>query len=247
MYKIAICDDNVIFRKFLKNEIEKNAFFPPESRIYEYEQGEQMLMEMEGVFDLAIIDIQLPKRNGFSIAEELFRMNPTAVLVYCSGVVMPTDEAFLVQPYRYLLKQADSKKMQKDMEDILKEMQARQRQCYCFLSEGREEIRIDVEDILYFAAVYNGCVIKCYEVRDAKRELRTIYSKERVQKIEEKVCRGNLFRIQRSYIVNFDYVVRVRDNAVLMEDGVEICISRKKRQEFHKLFTKYIGMKYRRS
>lgn len=105
MYKIAICDDNLFFIKQLRTMLKEKIRSDDQIEIYEYHSGEQLLMEMDHFFDVIFMDVVLPKRDGMSIAEELYRMNPLILLIYCSGTILPTTEAFQVQPYRYLLKQ----------------------------------------------------------------------------------------------------------------------------------------------
>lgn len=247
MHKIAICDDNPIFRDYLKNLIKTNPHCPTDSIIYEYSSGEQMIMEMDGLFDLAIIDIQLPKRNGFSIAEELFKLNPTGILVYCSGVIMPTVEAFKVQPYRYLLKQETKTQMLQDIDCILKEMKRRHHQYFSTMTADNEEIRLKLNDILYFSSQHRGCDIRYYNIANGERRLQTISSKNRIHDINLRINKSTFFLIQRSFIINFDYIVMVDTNSVTMEDGMIINISRVKTQAFHNSFSDYIGVKYRRN
>lgn len=73
MYKIAICDDNLFFIKQLRTMLKEKIRSDDQIEIYEYHSGEQLLMEMDHFFDVIFMDVVLPKRDGMSIAEELYR------------------------------------------------------------------------------------------------------------------------------------------------------------------------------
>lgn len=246
MYKIAICDDNPFFRETLKNAIRSNEDTPPNYTIYEYSFGEQMLMDMEDLFDLAIIDIQLPKKNGFFIAEELYKLNPEGLLVYCSGVVMPTMEAFRVQPYRYLLKQGNSVDFEENISDIMRALKDKCSLCCDFHIKNGEIVRKCMNDILYITSHHNGCILKCYTYKNMARKLESIHIADKMHTLFNTIKKDHFFLIQRSFFVNFNYIVSVKKDMIIMEDGLEINLSRKKRQEFHHAFSEYVGTKYKR-
>ena len=148
MYKIAICDDDLFFIKQLRAMLEEKIRSDDQIEIYEYHSGEQLLMEMDQFFDVIFMDVVLPKRDGMSIAEALYRMNPLILLIYCSGTILPTSEAFQVQPYRYLLKQEMNQSWDQNIDDILQEMKLRNQKILKFTYE-KEEKWIHSDDLLY--------------------------------------------------------------------------------------------------
>ena len=162
MYKIAICDDNLFFIKQLRAMLEEKIRLDDQIKIYEYHSGEQLLMEMDHFFDVIFMDVVLPKRDGMSIAEELYKMNPLILLIYCSGTILPTSEAFQVQPYRYLLKQEMNQSWDRNIDDILHEMKLRNQKILKVTCE-KEERWIHSDNLLYVMTEGKHSKITFYE------------------------------------------------------------------------------------
>lgn len=245
MYKIAICDDNLFFIKQLRTMLKEKIRSDDQIEIYEYHSGEQLLMEMEHFFDVIFMDVVLPKRDGMSIAEELYRMNPLILLIYCSGTILPTTEAFQVQPYRYLLKQEMNQSWDRNIDDILHEMKLRNQKILKVTCE-KEERWIHSDNLLYVMTEGKHSKITFYENEEKQRKIKTITVRENIREIEEKMDQETCYRVHRSVIVQFNYIVQIKNNIITMEDGQKIQISRMKAKKFHEKFSDYMGVKYRR-
>ena len=70
--------------------------------------------------------------------------------------------------------------------------------------------------------------------------------KEEFRKLKEKRDQETCYRVHRSVIVQFNYIVQIKNNIITMEDGQKIQISRMKAKKFHEKFSDYMGVKYRR-
>jgi len=53
---------------------------------------------------VVLIDIDLPKRNGLDLAQEIFDINPWTYLVFCTGFAEYREKAFEVYAFDYLVK-----------------------------------------------------------------------------------------------------------------------------------------------
>lgn len=118
MYYIGICDDDPVFIEYIKrlfSELCKDIKF------YEYLSGEQLLLDMEDreKFDCLILDVAMPGMDGNETARNFRKEFPDTLLIFCSGVCMPTVESFETTPYRYWLKQYTKEKMCKEVEGVL--------------------------------------------------------------------------------------------------------------------------------
>lgn len=65
-------------------------------------------------------------------------------------------------------------------------------------------------------------------------------TKKKISEIEELLPSEYFVRCHRSYIVNVKYIKSILKNHVLLEDGVEIPISRGKYKEINDAFINYI-------
>ena len=153
--------------------------------------------------------------------------------------------AFQVQPYRYLLKQEMNQSWDRNIDDILHEMKLRNQKILKVTCE-KEERWIHSDNLLYVMTEGKHSKITFYENEEKQRKIKTITVRENIREIEEKMDQETCYRVHRSVIVQFNYIVQIKNNIITMEDGQKIQISRMKAKKFHEKFSDYMGVKYRR-
>jgi len=74
------------------------------------QQAIDLYLQHANDIDLIILDVMMPKKNGFEVAEQIFRHNENAKILICSGYYQANDEevrvfskmkGFLQKPYTY--------------------------------------------------------------------------------------------------------------------------------------------------
>lgn len=147
MIKIGICDDDKNFRTLLAEAIRRED---SESFIYEYSTGETLIQDEENDLDLLFLDIQLPGISGNKASEIMKKKNKDLILVFVSGIYLPTPESFCVQPYRYLLKQSNPSEIQRELGTILTYTKEHKGKKYFIVEDDGMYQKIDIDEILYF-------------------------------------------------------------------------------------------------
>ena len=61
--------------------------------------------------------------------------------------------------------------------------------------------------------------------------------------IEKELINDDLVRVHKSYIVNFKYIKKMMTNSILLENGVEIPIARRRKKQVDILLAKKISEK----
>ena len=131
--------------------------------------------------------------------------------IYCSGTIRPTTEAFQVQPYRYLLKQEMNQSWDRNIDDILHEMKLRNQKILKVTCE-KEEKWIHSDNLLYVMTEGKHSKITFYENEEKQRKIKTITVRENIREIEEKMDQETCYRVHRSVIVQFNYIVQIKNN-----------------------------------
>ncbi len=81
MARILIADDDANFRSVLGSVLENAGHEPGFAA-----DGEQAVdVYNRGAFDLAIIDLVLPAKNGVQVIREILKLDPAAKLIAISG------------------------------------------------------------------------------------------------------------------------------------------------------------------
>ena len=198
MIKIGICDDDKNFRTLLAEAIRRED---SESFIYEYSTGETLIQDEENDLDLLFLDIQLPGISGNKASEIMKKKNKDLILVFVSGIYLPTPESFCVQPYRYLLKQSNPSEIQRELGTILTYTKEHKGKKYFIVEDDGMYQKIDIDEILYFSIIRRGCEIHILQNGTGK----ILRTRKRIQEIEEELRRelDTIINISIIFLLSF--------------------------------------------
>jgi DNA-binding LytR/AlgR family response regulator len=255
MYKIAICDDNYEDLKRLKRILLDSKECPENIEILEYDSGEECLYDIPLDLNVLILDIQLTGMDGNEVAKHIRNISKELILVFCTAVVLPSVDSFVVQPFRYIMKYFQEEEISKNFEDILKEMKSRKESYFLNVKAGRKFIQVNLNDIIYIA-IHNRVAKICLDEREKEKIAFTFESpleapkelitNRKLEDLYEELKNRGFEYAHNSYIVNMDYVVRIDGCFIKLKNGMELNLSRSRRITFNKRFSEYLGLKYRR-
>ena len=243
MIKIAIVDDNEIFLQEMKQTVEACGEFTSDMVCDTYSGGNAFLQADEGTYQLVILDMQMEGKSGYETAQRLRERGDFTVLAFVSGVILPEPEHFKVQPYRYILKNADPEERGRDIEALLRETKRR----ICsemveVVSDGKAW-RVLVKDILYIVKAKRGSLLNIEDKNAVKENLP---SNEKLESWYQQLCDQGFEYAHTSYIVNLRSVTKIMKDELTLSNGEILGISRSCRRKFHESFSVYFHKKYKR-
>lgn len=220
MYRIGICDDDAVFTKYIERLFKEEGI---EAEFYEYLSGEELVQDVKerDSFDLLVLDVMMPGMDGNETAKEFRTQFPNTLLVFCSGVCLPTVESFEATPYRYWLKEYTEEKMKSEIKNVLQKMEKNRKPSP-------------------FVMVKKGTVFYCAgenEVYTSARKLAEIY---------EQLKEFGFVYAHNSYIVNLRHIVVVSLKELELRNGQKLTVSRSRAKEFRKAFVADVAQKYER-
>lgn len=215
---IAICDDEEIFRTYLRNLLVKDSFACGQDiRVEEYALGEALLaaVEEESIRpDLIFLDIRMPGLDGLETARALRQKGEKSLIVFLSSLSEYARKGYEVKAFRYLLKEEADRELGKVMEECRKELGE---DWFSFV-QGHQIHRIPKDDILFFESQKRLILLH------TARESYTFYRK--LDMLEAELEGSGFLRCHRSYLVQERYVRRWKGNSLWLEDGTEVPVSR---------------------
>lgn len=237
MYYIGICDDDPMFISYIKRLFGAE---PQEFEFYEYLSGEALISDLgeRERFDLLILDILMPGMDGNLTAREFRKQFPHTLLVFCSGVYLPTVESFEAIPYRYWLKEYTESRMKSEIADVLSEMKKRRVQPYIMGKINNRLIRLSPEQIFYIAIAKRGSILYCSDTQEKYR------CSQKLSDLFELLKDFGFAYAHNSYIVNLKHVVAVDSKELELENREKLSISRARAKEFKKAFAICLAKKY---
>lgn len=231
MLNIAICDDDMALTSYIEEllhnlgeelgiTIHCDIFFDGSTLVENILRGTG--------YDLIYLDIEMPKVNGISAAEQIRNREFPALIVYVSSYEKYLKELFNTEPFRFLSKPIDGNKFRSVFMDANKRI--RQKSEYFSFSYNKEYIKIPLGKIYYFESrnrviyIHTARTVRCENTETGEAEYR-FYGK--MNDVEKQLSDSNarFLRIHQSYLVNFDYIKSMNFTSVTMSDGTVLQIS----------------------
>jgi len=235
--RIAICDDEYAQRQFLQELVcswaqcdeqsgRSNAAPPiPISNsisIRTFDSAEAFLFAFaeDQSFDILLLDIQMQAMDGVALAKEIRKENDILQIIFITGYPDYIAEGYDVSALHYLMKPVDEQKLFAVLDRAAARVKAfgsSSRRTILF-PKGGGSVRIPAADIHYAEAFSHYVTLY---TRDGQQDFNM-----RLSDMEQLLGEG-FFRCHRSYIVAMKHVRRVTRNAMVLDCGKEIPLSRR--------------------
>ena len=154
---IAICDDEPMLCKFLKNEL---YFYFNEHNIHAvvetYGDGHSLLNASQR-FELIILDYQMPGINGLQTAKEIRSVNKNCTILFLTSFPEIVYDTFEYDTFRFLIKPLDKEKLYEALDSF------RQKTNFFYpisLTIDGEFYKIESKEIVYIEANGKNSVIR---------------------------------------------------------------------------------------
>ena len=239
--QIAVCDDEKGIRNMFAEKIER---LYPAADLSLYQSGEELLLS-DKEFDILLLDIQMPGKNGMETAKELRRKNKKTIIIFVTALDDFVFQAFDVGAFHYLVKPFEDGKFAEVLLNAVKQSEDRKKQERAgrkreqpslMITTGGEHVSVNLEDIVY-AEVFDRKVI--LHTMDSDIEY---YGK--MKELEEKAG-DEFFRTHRSFLVNFGYIRKYDATTVYLKKG-QALMAKQNYREFVKQYLRYNQRKGRR-
>ena len=149
--RIAICDDEEIFRMYLRNLLIKDSFTRgTDIQVAEYADGEALLEATQVSAerpDVVFLDIRMPGMDGLETAKLLRQRGEKCLIVFLTSLSEYARKGYEVRAFRYLLKEEAERELSRVMEDCRGELEEA---CWFSFAQGHQTYRVPREEILYF-------------------------------------------------------------------------------------------------
>lgn len=239
MIKIALCDDSreqlEMLNGYLTEYFRENG--TPAAKIYSFDSaGELVGMLKKEKFDIYFLDVLIPEQNGVEIGKLIRKTDENAVIVYVTVSREYAFEAFGVRAFSYLEKPIDRSVLTDLLDRILKLME---RQCGSKLCVNTKDglININTADIMY-AENISRCTV--YILKNGLR-VTSVCNRGSFEKSVGLRDQPEFVQPHKSYFVNMHCIHTFSSKYILLDDGTQIAISRKRFAETKKTYLAFLA------
>lgn len=246
MYYIAICDDDGNFINYIKTMLLQSGLQKEEVFFYEYVSGEELVNSLDicEKIDLLILDMQMKELDGHETAKCFREQFPSSIIVFCSGVCMPTVETFETTPFRYLLKEYTDDRMIRELKIIVQEMRKKLIEPNIIGTWRYSTVNLRLDEILYISIARRGSNIYVNPQIVKYQFKNRITSKKKVAELYSILKPYGFEYAHNSYIVNLDYIKRMTTQELELSDGTLLSVARSKEKELRVAFAMHMARKY---
>ncbi len=227
--RIAICDDN-------KNEILQvkellcgmNEGQEPEC----FSDGTSLLRAVgDGLpFSLVFLDIYLRNESGIDLAVRLREISPETSIVFLTASTEHAIDAFAVQALHYLVKPVTAE----DITEVFRRFGALQtkKRSTLQISSGKNQYFFYQDEILYLQC--DSHIVDFIQTNGRVSQVRITLAEM------ESLLEKNFLKINRSVLVNMDYVEHMGPDTVILQNGAELEIARRQKTAVRKTYMEYL-------
>ncbi len=227
MIQIAICDDDEFILKEMINEIEK--IMKKQKVAYQcdrYTESGKLLEQMnEEKYNLLFLDIEMPNKDGFQVAQEIRRKFVDTMIIFISNYESKVFESYEYEPLWFIrksdLKEMLPKAIMKFMSKIAEE------DIYYEFQAGANKKVVKVKDIIFMECNLHEITVK------AVSEDFNIYGS--LKKLEIEFTQFGFIRIHKNYLVNRRYIFSVDSKNVILTNKLSLPLSKMRRQNVKNL------------
>ena len=216
-YKIAICDDESSVIEYVSSIVAEwesqsghtvilRTFSSAESFLFSYED--------ENDYDILLLDIEMGKMDGVSLAKSIRKKNETVQIVFITGYSEYISEGYEVAALHYLMKPVKPEKLFEVLNRATEKLEKNERMLT--LSLSGEMVRIPLHEIAYIDVNGNYITLHGKEDYTVKKTLGDI----------QKELDERFFKVGRSCIVNLNMVQRVTKTDCYLSNGSSLPLPR---------------------
>ena len=226
--KIAICEDEKIHLNELYIMINSwSESVNAHVDISAYNNAEALLAIWgDIIFDVLILDIEMKKMNGMELAKTIRRVNDDVSIIFVTSHTSYSIDGYDVNPLHYLTKPLSKQKFHRALDKAYAIYQINGKDAIIINSNSGLE-RIVVDKVNYMSIFSHDVEVVTqsgiYKARVTLKELMAILPSHFIQ------C-------HRSYIINMMRVRCVFRDHVVMQDDIEIPVSKSNSKQVKTLF-----------
>lgn len=230
MIKIAVCDDEIDLLKTTFTHLLNHVLtqLDIQAEITYYNDGLNLLNDFkkQNIYDMVILDIDMPSINGKELARNLRAIDSEFTLAFVTAYEREVFSAIPIGISAFIPKNFEDEKIISSLTELFDVFLAKnpQYEVLDVLIDGKLSIiKIQASNIYYFQ--FSSKIITVHTYNDSY-----ILSERIFDNIVKKYLSNGFYQINRTCIVNVAKVYEVLDDSITMDNGDKLMVSRRTRK-----------------
>lgn len=236
MIKIAVVDDEKILLERVKTCIENISEIAEKVETDIFHRAELFLEQMEhgNRYDIVFSDIQMPGMDGIQFGTIIREKYPQIYLIFLTSYSSYAVDSYLIDAYQYILKQQMEERIPPVLLRLTEKIEKEQKK-YRVVSTMNDIKKIYHNEIIYIKKIKGSKYVEYVMLNDTYRE--RISLDQLLRELNDRT----FLMIERGYIVNMRYVVRVHGTTIYLQNNEQVVVSRARFMEVRERMNGRIG------
>ncbi len=239
MIRCAICDDDGVYVEQMRGISE--GLLAGERMVYEfrcYTDPVELYYDIgDGiVFDIVILDIEMPRLNGIEIAKMLKEKQPECLVIFLTVHKEYAIDAFELEVFRFIPKDEVGLRFEKYFMDAVKLVQALDERSYVVEKKGSIE-KIPYKSIRYLKKHGKYTLMCCTDGRETK-------VRKPINIVIEELDSPDFIFVDRGCAVNICYISRLHNCDIYLKSGERLSVSRSNIKMLQDTIAQYWGERF---
>lgn len=234
MLHFVIVEDDLPTAKTLQSYVKKYALSENlEIRITTLHNAEQLIHTADQLYDLILLDIQLPGIDGMEAAKRLRKQDMITPIIFITNLAQYAVKGYEVDALDFIVKPASYQQLSMKLQKALRIINRR----------TDNNIAITVDRNIRFISSLQLMYIEVirHDLHFHLADQKVLRCRGSLSKMEEQLSGSNFIRISSCYLVNMEYISGLTPHSVIIFENVELTISRALRKNVLSKLTSYIG------
>ncbi len=234
---IYLCDDNPDFFDVIETKI-KNILNSNQKtyKITAFSNGFDLITQFEKrTADIILLDIDMPSMTGFDAAKRLQEIKEDIYIIFITSYADKVFQAYEFQPFWYVRKSHldDLDHALTRLFDKIDLENKKKMRLFSLIAEN-QVMKIDISRIKYIISYDHYIIMKDIDNRETKVRCK-------ISEAERQLDHLYFVRVQNSVIVNCRFISKVNSRVVILNNGENINISRRRIDYVKDKFQTFIG------
>lgn len=237
MISIIICDDDIdtveYTREFLCDYLSNSPWADMTIDIKCYTSPTDILSRATDLQpDILLLDIHMPKKNGFEIAEVFHNNNAQTKIIFLTNYEQFVFYSLRFSPFRFIRKSKLKKELPEAIDSSIKSIIGTSQSITLKKYSDVEIVPINTIKYIEKVKYKNYLNIVCTNGN--------IQHRDTIQYFEEKLKTSGFAKINSGTLVNMKYIKKLSGTVLILMDGTTFTVSSSNLEEFKKALSVYL-------
>lgn len=232
MIRIAVVEDDEDYIAVIKKYIVRYMKEKGDTiSVDVFQDGNQIVFDYQPVYDIILMDIEMPKMDGISVAEKIRELDKDVIIIFITNMAQYALKGYQVRARSYILKPVNYYSLALELQEAIATI-SRKVDDTILLKDDDVLKKISVNDIYYLESQQHYIIVHT--------KTGNIRIRESMKNMERRLEKSYFQRCNVSYLVNLAHVSSI-DRDIVVVGGERIPMSRQKSKSFVSALTDYIG------